>query len=116
MRGVIWHDFILNLVSTIGFDSSDEEITKSAADLKRQTWIVLRKKVDEELADNLLLLKLRNRYASLCRISCVVYVCTDSVTMLIDSRKSFDMMKRDYQRFGSQKMILILILRKLEMR
>lgn len=46
----------------IGFDSSEEEIAKSTADLKRQTWVVLRKKVDEELADNLLLLKLRNRY------------------------------------------------------
>ncbi|KAI7876131.1 RHD3/Sey1 [Mucor mucedo] len=44
------------------FDSSKQEIEKSVTDLKRQTWIVLRKKVDEELADNLLLLKLRNKF------------------------------------------------------
>lgn len=46
----------------IGFDLSAEEAQASAANLKRQTWLVLRKKIDEELADNLLLLKLRNRY------------------------------------------------------
>lgn len=45
----------------LGFDFSNDEIKKSAADLKRQAWLVLRKKVDEELGDNLLLLKLRNR-------------------------------------------------------
>lgn len=45
----------------VGFDSSKQEVEKSVINLKRQTWIVLRKKVDEELADNLLLLKLRNR-------------------------------------------------------
>ncbi|CEG72412.1 Putative Protein SEY1 [Rhizopus microsporus] len=44
------------------FDLSTEEAQASAANLKRQTWLVLRKKIDEELADNLLLLKLRNRF------------------------------------------------------
>lgn len=55
--------FVYNLLTflVLGFDSSKQEIEKSVSDLQRQTWIVLRKKVDEELADNLLLLKLRNR-------------------------------------------------------
>ncbi|CEP07813.1 hypothetical protein [Parasitella parasitica] len=70
----MWHKIIKIYKSTVSdgerllaekaksFDSSEEEIVESIADLKRQTWIVLRKKVDEELAENLLLLKLRNRF------------------------------------------------------
>ncbi|CAO3615002.1 unnamed protein product [Mucor fragilis] len=70
----MWHKIIKTYKTTVSdgekllakkaksFDSSEEEIAKSTADLKRQTWVVLRKKVDEELADNLLLLKLRNRF------------------------------------------------------
>lgn len=53
-----------NIIYDIGFDSSKEEVEKSVSELKKRTWIVLRKKVDEELVDNLLLLKLRNRYIS----------------------------------------------------
>ncbi|KAI8997170.1 RHD3/Sey1 [Pilobolus umbonatus] len=44
------------------FDSSPKEIERSLTDLKRQTWIVLRKKIEEELVDNLLLLKLRTMF------------------------------------------------------
>ncbi|KAI9469940.1 MAG: RHD3/Sey1 [Benjaminiella poitrasii] len=70
----MWHKIIEQYKKTIKdgeellakqaktFDSSQDEITQSVVDLKRQTWVVLRKKVDEELADNLLLLKLRNRF------------------------------------------------------
>ncbi|KAI8642931.1 RHD3/Sey1 [Parasitella parasitica] len=70
----MWHKIIEIYKSTVSdgekllakkaksFDSSEEEIAESTADLKRQTWVVLRKKVDEELTDNLLLLKLRNRF------------------------------------------------------
>ena len=46
----------------LGFNSSDAEVQESIADLKLQAWIVLRKKVDEELADTMLLLKLRSRF------------------------------------------------------
>ncbi|KAI9245724.1 RHD3/Sey1 [Helicostylum pulchrum] len=70
----MWHKVIDTYKSTVSdgkkllskkaksFDSSKEEIEKSVSDLKKRTWIALRKKVDEELADNLLLLKLRNRF------------------------------------------------------
>ncbi|KAI9354914.1 RHD3/Sey1 [Pilaira anomala] len=70
----MWHKVIATYKSTVSdgekllskkaksFDSSKEEIEKSITDLKKRTWIVLRKKIDEELADNLLLLKLRNRF------------------------------------------------------
>ncbi|CEP07956.1 hypothetical protein [Parasitella parasitica] len=44
------------------FNSSDTEVQDSITDLKLQAWIVLRKKVDEELADTMLLLKLRSRF------------------------------------------------------
>ncbi|KAF1797154.1 RHD3/Sey1 [Mucor lusitanicus] len=44
------------------FNSSDAEVQESIADLRLQAWIVLRKKVDEELADTMLLLKLRSRF------------------------------------------------------
>ncbi|KAI8637905.1 RHD3/Sey1 [Parasitella parasitica] len=44
------------------FNSSDDEVQDSITDLKLQAWIVLRKKVDEELADTMLLLKLRSRF------------------------------------------------------
>ncbi|KAI9022781.1 RHD3/Sey1 [Phycomyces nitens] len=44
------------------FNSSKEELDQSRANLKQQAWIVLRKKVDEELADSMLLLKLRNSF------------------------------------------------------
>ncbi|RCH82959.1 Protein sey1, partial [Rhizopus stolonifer] len=70
----MWHNIIKVYKSTVddgkellakkakSFDSSPEDIEKSTQDLKRQTWVVLRKKVDEELSDNLLLLKLRYRF------------------------------------------------------
>ncbi|KAG2238023.1 RHD3/Sey1 [Thamnidium elegans] len=70
----MWHKVIGAYKSTVSdgekllskkaksFDSSKEEIKKSVSELKKRTWIVLRKKVDDELADNLLLLKLRNRF------------------------------------------------------
>ncbi|KAG0165182.1 Dynamin-like GTPase that mediates homotypic ER fusion [Apophysomyces sp. BC1034] len=44
------------------FNSSDEELDESFAALKRQAWVVLRKTVDEELADNMLLMKLRAKF------------------------------------------------------
>jgi hypothetical protein len=49
------------LFLSLGFDSSEKEIEKSIVDLKRRAWVILCKRVNEELADNLLLLKLRNR-------------------------------------------------------
>ncbi|KAL0077925.1 RHD3/Sey1 [Phycomyces blakesleeanus] len=44
------------------FNSSKEELDDSRANLKQQAWVVLRKKVDEELADSMILLKLRNSF------------------------------------------------------
>ncbi|KAI9305421.1 RHD3/Sey1 [Cunninghamella echinulata] len=44
------------------FNSTDEELEESVLNLKREAWLVLRKKVDEELADNMLLLKLRSKF------------------------------------------------------
>jgi hypothetical protein len=43
------------------FNSSEQELSDSVNDLKLQAWLVLRKKVDEELADTMLLLKLRTK-------------------------------------------------------
>ncbi|KAI7880440.1 root hair defective 3 GTP-binding protein [Lichtheimia hyalospora FSU 10163] len=69
-----WHNIIQAYQSTVehgqktlvekakSFNSSDEELQESILGLKRQAWLVLRKKVDEELADNMLLLKLRSRF------------------------------------------------------
>jgi hypothetical protein len=36
-------------------------LEESLLGLKREAWLVLRKKVDEELADTMLLLKLRSQ-------------------------------------------------------
>ncbi|KAI9260508.1 RHD3/Sey1 [Phascolomyces articulosus] len=69
-----WHNIIKAYKETVehgqktlvekakSFNSSDEELEESILGLKRQAWLVLRKKVDEELADNMLLLKLRSRF------------------------------------------------------
>lgn len=45
----------------LGFNSSEDELKESVNDHKVQAWITLRKKIDEELADTMLLLKLRSR-------------------------------------------------------
>ncbi|KAI7858071.1 RHD3/Sey1 [Circinella umbellata] len=70
----IWHNIIEAYKETVehgqktlvdkakSFNSSDDELEESILGLKRQAWLVLRKKVDEELADNMLLLKLRSRF------------------------------------------------------
>lgn len=56
---------LFNHINTsTGFNSSQKEVDESIADLKLQAWIVLRKKVDEELADTMLLLKLRSRWVT----------------------------------------------------
>lgn len=99
-----------NIIYGIGFDSSKEEVEKSVSDLKKRTWIVLRKKVDEELADNLLLLKLRNRYM------CVFIYFKIVIDIFIDSRKNSVMMKMDFLRSGNLRTILTHILKKLETR
>ncbi|KAI8337352.1 RHD3/Sey1 [Choanephora cucurbitarum] len=44
------------------FDSSPEDLKQSLREMKIKAWLLLRKKVDEELTDNLLLLKLRNQF------------------------------------------------------
>lgn len=49
----------------IGFNSSSKELEESVSGLKLQAWIVLRKKIDEELADTMLLMKMRSRYNSI---------------------------------------------------
>lgn len=99
-----------NIIYDIGFDSSKEEIEKSVSDLKKRTWIVLRKKVDEELADNLLLLKLRNRYI------CVLKYIKIGIDIFIDSRKNSVMMKMDFPRSGNLRTILTHDLKRLETR
>ncbi|KAI8883681.1 root hair defective 3 GTP-binding protein [Backusella circina FSU 941] len=70
----MWHNVIKTYNSTVldsekllakkaeSFDLSESEVEKSINELKTQTWVILRKKVDEELSDNLLLLKLRNNF------------------------------------------------------
>ncbi|ORY96959.1 RHD3/Sey1 [Syncephalastrum racemosum] len=69
-----WHKIIAAYQTTVehgqktlvdkakSFNSSDEELEESIVGLQRQAWQVLRKKVDEELADSMLLLKLRSRF------------------------------------------------------
>ncbi|ORZ11161.1 RHD3/Sey1 [Absidia repens] len=69
-----WHKIIDAYKSTVengqttlikkakSFNSTDEEVEDSLLDLKREAWLVLRKKVDEELADTMLLLKLRSQF------------------------------------------------------
>lgn len=47
--------------SILGFNSSSKELEESISDLRLQAWLVLRKKIDEELADTMVLLKLRTR-------------------------------------------------------
>ncbi|CAG8703969.1 16197_t:CDS:10, partial [Funneliformis caledonium] len=44
------------------FNSSEEENTKSLENLRKRSWQQLRKKIDDELADNMFLLKLRERF------------------------------------------------------
>ncbi|KAI8059377.1 RHD3/Sey1 [Gilbertella persicaria] len=70
----VWHEIIQTYLKTVehgqttlekiakSFNSSEKELEESITDLKLQAWTVLRKKVDEELADTMLLLKLRSRF------------------------------------------------------
>ncbi|GBB84423.1 hypothetical protein RclHR1_01100015 [Rhizophagus clarus] len=44
------------------FNSSEEENAKSVENLRKRSWQQLRKKIDDELADNMFLLKLRERF------------------------------------------------------
>jgi hypothetical protein len=46
----------------LGFNSSDEELDESVKNLVKQSWLLLRRKIDEELADSMLLLKLRSKF------------------------------------------------------
>ncbi|KAI8080051.1 RHD3/Sey1 [Halteromyces radiatus] len=69
-----WHKIIEAYKSTVdngqttlvkkakSFNSTEEELEESLLGLRREAWIVLRKKVDEELADTMLLLKLRSKF------------------------------------------------------
>ncbi|CAO3702659.1 unnamed protein product [Rhizopus stolonifer] len=44
------------------FNPSEDELQSSIEDHKLQSWTILRKKIDEELSDTMLLLKLRSRF------------------------------------------------------
>ncbi|KAI9286198.1 RHD3/Sey1 [Umbelopsis sp. AD052] len=44
------------------FNSSDDELEESVNNLVLQSWLLLRRKIDEELADSMLLLKLRSKF------------------------------------------------------
>ncbi|CAG8678313.1 231_t:CDS:10, partial [Ambispora leptoticha] len=44
------------------FNSSEEENKTSVENLRKRSWQLLRKKIDEEVADNMFLLKLRERF------------------------------------------------------
>ncbi|KAG0750155.1 hypothetical protein G6F23_000424 [Rhizopus arrhizus] len=69
----MWHKVIDGYKSTLAnaektlekqaqsFNLSATEIEKSIADSRRKIWVILKRKIDEEMVDNLLLLKLRNR-------------------------------------------------------
>ncbi|KAI9253274.1 RHD3/Sey1 [Helicostylum pulchrum] len=69
-----WHKIIQTYTNTVesgqttldkiakSFNSSSKELEESISDLRLQAWLVLRKKIDEELADTMLLLKLRSRF------------------------------------------------------
>lgn len=54
--------YLTRNVFALGFNSSDEELEESVNNLVLQSWLLLRRKVDEELADSMLLLKLRSRF------------------------------------------------------
>ncbi|KAG1055837.1 hypothetical protein G6F43_002231 [Rhizopus delemar] len=70
----MWHKIIDAYKSTLAnaekvlekqaqsFNLSATEIEESIADSRRKIWIILKRKIDEEMVDNLLLLKLRNRF------------------------------------------------------
>jgi len=51
-----------NHIRSSGFNSSDEELEESVNNLVLQSWLLLRRKIDEELADSMLLLKLRSKF------------------------------------------------------
>ncbi|CAJ0631706.1 16319_t:CDS:10 [Entrophospora sp. SA101] len=44
------------------FNATEEENNESIINLRKQSWLQLRKKLEEELADNMFLLKLRERF------------------------------------------------------
>ncbi|KAG9299450.1 hypothetical protein G9A89_009403 [Geosiphon pyriformis] len=44
------------------FNSSEEENKASVENLRKRAWLILKKKIDEEVADNMFLLKLRERF------------------------------------------------------
>lgn len=65
---------------------------------------MLRKKVDEELADTMLLLKLRSR-SVLLKLNNMIHMSNPPT--ILDLKKSLDTMIMVYLVFGSQKTILI---------
>ncbi|CAG8722237.1 16408_t:CDS:10, partial [Dentiscutata erythropus] len=44
------------------FNATEEENIKAISSLRKRSWLQLRKKIDDELADNMFLLKLRERF------------------------------------------------------
>ena len=51
-----------NHAPVLGFNSSETENTESVINLEQRSWSLLRRKIDEELADAMILMKLRNRF------------------------------------------------------
>jgi len=45
-----------------GFNSTEEENRQTIHNFRKRSWQILRKKIDDEVADNVFLLKLRERY------------------------------------------------------
>lgn len=54
--------YLQNLLYNLGFNTSDEELDESVKNLVKQSWLLLRRKIDEELADSMVLLKLRSKF------------------------------------------------------
>src|SRR6266511_3496920 len=56
---------ICQLFFISGFNATDEENEASLLNLRKRLWHLFRKKIDEEVADNNMFAKLRERYVML---------------------------------------------------
>lgn len=61
-RGVLTRAEAAYMVKAKSFNSTEDENTTSLATLRKRAWLALRAKVDEQIADQAFLSKLRNHF------------------------------------------------------
>ena len=65
------------------FDLNEQEQAELVVNLRRQAWVLLTKKVQEESVDGMMLLKLRNRFEEKFRMMSMVCPVFGSLMMIL---------------------------------